>query len=303
VGWLTGGENMSASSIDPSRTRPALRAIETSFGAGVLHPAVLEAISGLGVKAKDVADVNIVTRSAPMGRVDAAVVSSAFFNLNPSVVRGLIPASWDEASPESILAAQTQAFSPALAEAVASMTPSDLAELSTLSRTVTEAAIEHTEGRPIFAGLAALPLPSEDHLMIWHAAKLLREHRGDGHIAALVIEELGPIDALVIHAAFDGFPAEMLRRSRRWSQEEWNGSVDSLRTRGWLTDAAEPTLTADGSTRRRWIEDRTDHLAATAFVPIGPEGVERMIELGATFTQALEDGGLGSTIRRVPLGD
>ena len=79
--------------------------------------------------------------------------------------------------------------------------------------------------------------------------------------------------------------------------------MDSLRTRGWLTDAAEPTLTADGSTRRRWIEDRTDHLAATAFVPIGPEGVERMIELGATFTQALEDGGLGSTIRRVPLGD
>ena len=294
---------MSTRPVDPSRTRPALRAIETAFAAGVLHPAVLEAISGLGVKAKDVADVNIVTRAAPMGRVNAAVVCSAFFNLNPTVITELIPAAWDVTAPESVLAAQADALSPPLAAAVASMTPADLAELAALSRTATEAAIEHAEGRPLFAGMASLPLPAEDHMMIWYAAKLLREHRGDGHVAALVVEELGPIDALVIHAAFDGFPADMLRRSRRWSQEEWNASVDSLRALGWLTDAAEPTLTPDGSTRRRWIEDRTDQMAVAAFAPIGPEGVERMIELGATFTQALEDGGLGSTIRRIPLGD
>jgi hypothetical protein len=294
---------MTISSIDPSRTRPALRAIETSFSAGVLYPAVLEAINGLGVKVDDVAEVNIVTRCAPMGRVNADVVWSAFFNPSPVLIRKLIPAAWDAAAPEAILAAQAEAFSPPLASAVASMERAELAELAALSRKVSERAIEHHEGRPLFAGLASLSFPAEDHMMIWHAAKLLREHRGDGHIAALVVEELGRIDALVIHAAFDGLPADMLRRSRRWGEEEWNESVASLRERGWLTDAVEPTLTDAGSSRRRWIEDRTDQLAAAAFVDIGNEGVERMIDLGARFTQALEDGGLGSTIRRVPLGD
>ena len=294
---------MSTSSIELSRTRPALRSIETSFSAGVLLPAVRSAINGLGVEAEDVADVNIITRSAPMGPVKAEVVWSAFFNPNPLAIRRLIPAAWDAAAPDAILAAQAEAFSGPLADAVASMDRGDLAELAALSRAVCETAIEHHEGRPIFAGLASLPFPAEDHMMIWHAAKLLREHRGDGHVAALVVEELGRIDALVIHAAFDGFPAEMLRRSRRWSQEEWNASVASLYRRGWVTDAVEPTLTDEGFARRRWIEDRTDQLAAIAFEPIGNDGIERLIELGGRFSRALEDGGLGSTIRQVPLGD
>lgn len=294
---------MSTTTIDPARTRPALRAIETSFSAGVLHPAVLEAIRGLGVEVADVAEVNIVTRCAPMGRVGAEVVWSAFFNPNPESIRRLIPAAWDKAAPDAILAAQAEAFSPLLADATSSMDNGTLAELAALSRRVTETAIHHGEGRPLFAGLASLPLPAEDHMMVWHAAKLLREHRGDSHIAGLVIEGLGRVDALVVHAAFDGFPAEMLRRSRRWSQVEWNASMAGLRGRGWLTDDVAPTLTPEGSRRRRWIEDRTDSLAATAFEPIGNDGMDRMIELGAKFSQALEDGGLGSTIRRVPLGD
>jgi len=294
---------MTTSTVDPSRTRPALRSIETSFSAGVLHPAVLQAINDLGVEVADVAEVNIVTRCAPMGRVNAEVVWSAFFNPSPEGIRKLIPAAWDRAAPDAILAAQADAFSPLLADAVGSMDSGELGELAALSRTVTETAIQHHEGRPLFAGLASLPLPAEDHMMIWHAAKLLREHRGDGHIAGLVVEQLGRVDALVVHAAFDRFSADMLRRSRRWSKDEWNASMASLRERGWLTDDEEPTLTAQGTTRRRWIEDRTDQLAAIAFEPVGREGVERMIELGGAFSQALEAGGLGSTIRRVPLGD
>jgi hypothetical protein len=294
---------MMTTTIDPGRTRPALRAIETSFGAGLLTPAVLEALQGIGLPLEDVADVNIVTRSAPMGPVTAEVVWSVFFNPNPAGIRRLIPAAWEVASPAKILETQARAFAPLLAAALAPMDAGDVSELAALCRTVVETAIEHHEGRPLFAGLAGLPLPTDDGLMIWHAAKLLREHRGDGHIAGLVIEGLGRIDVLVIHAAFESFPADMLRRSRRWSMDQWNESIASLRDRGWLTEDEAPTLTAEGARRRQWIEDRTDQLAAVAFEPIGKSGVERMIELGAKFTQALEDGGLGMSIRRVPLGD
>ena len=189
-------------------------------------------------------------------------------------------------------------------EATASMAAGDLAELASLCRAVTSAASENCEGRPLFAGLASLPFPPEDHLMVWHAARLLREHRGDGHVAALVVEGLGRVDALVVHAAMAPGFGEGLRRSRRWTVEQWNASMASLRLRGWITSDEVPTFTPDGRSRREWIEDRTDQLAALAFEPIGNAGVERLIELGAKFTAALESGGMGSTLRTgIPLGE
>jgi hypothetical protein len=57
------------------------------------------------------------------------------------------------------------------------------------------------EGRPLYAGHAGLDWPDAPHVAAWHAATLLREHRGDGHIAALVAAGLSGIDALVTHVA------------------------------------------------------------------------------------------------------
>ena len=133
---------------------------------------------------------------------------------------------------------------------------------------------------------------------------LAREHRGDGHIAALVVEGLGRVDVLVVHAAMlPGF-ADGLRRSRRWSIDVWNESMVSLRQRGWLTDDDDPTFTPEGRARRQWIEDRTDQLAAVAFDDIGADGVERLIELGSVYTDALKAAGLGSALpRTIPMGD
>ncbi|MCM3921881.1 hypothetical protein ND748_09450, partial [Frankia sp. AiPs1] len=181
-----------------------------------------------------------------------------------------------------------------------------------LARTAGQAAAANREGRPLLAGLAALPWPREDHLVIWHAAKVLREHRGDGHIAGLVFEGLSGIDVLVIHAAYEGWPGELLRDSRRWDPPAWDASVASLRRRGWLaeaetpeptpepgpTPAVTPELTAQGRHRRRWIEDRTDELAALAYEPIGDAGMDRMIELGAKVVAALGAAGLATRLRR-----
>jgi helix-turn-helix protein len=292
------------SSIDPSRTLPALRAIETAFSASVLHPAVLSALRARGVAVEDVAEVNIVTRSAGMRSDNPAVVWSAFFNPNPVAIYRLIPSTFRKVPFDTVLAAQSDALDDPFKTATASMAAGELAELAELCRAVTIAASQHCEGRPLFAGLASLPLPAENHMMVWHAARLLREHRGDGHIAALVVEGLGRIDALVVHAALMPSFGDGLRRSRRWNMDEWNASIVSLRRRGWLTDEETPTFTAEGRARRKWIEDRTDELAAVAFDPIGHEGLERFIALGANYTRALEAGGMGSTLRTsIPMGD
>ena len=292
------------STIDPARTQPALRAIETGFSASVLHPGVLEALQALGLDVRDVADVNIVTRATAMRTDSPEVVWSTFFNPNPERINALVPSMGKVASFDAILAAQADALDEPFATATASMAPNDLRELASLCRTATEAANQNCEGRPLFAGLASLPLPAEDHMMVWHAGRLLREHRGDGHIAALVVEGLGRIDALVVHAAMLPFMADGLRRSRRWGMDEWKASMASLRERGWLTDDDDPTFTPEGQARREWIEDRTNELAAVAFDGIGNDGVDRLIELGTLYTAALESGGLGSTLMvAIPMGD
>jgi hypothetical protein len=292
------------STINPARTQPALQSIETAFSASVLHPGVLTALQALGVEISDVAEVNIVTRSAAMRTDNPSVVWSTFFNPNPAAIYRLIPSTWEKTSFEAVLAAQAEALDEPFRAATATMDAKELAELAALCRTVTETANDNCEGRPLFSGLASLPLPTSDHMMVWHAARLLREHRGDGHIAALVVEGLGRVDALVIHAAMlPGF-ADGLRRSRRWTLDDWNASMATLRTRGWLTDDESPTFTPEGKARREWIEERTNQLAAVAFEPIGNDGVERLVELGTRYTAALEAGGMGSTLRiSIPMGD
>jgi hypothetical protein len=286
--------------IDPATTRPAMRGIESAYAAGVVHPHVGKALGAFDPALDDVAVVNLVTRSAPMGAVTAATVEATFFNPNPEFVRSVIPRVWDLAAPGDYLAAQAEAFAPRLEEGVAAMPADERRELADLSRRVTETAADDTEGRTLFAALAALPWPEDDHLVIWHAAKLLREHRGDGHVAALTVEGLGGVEALIVHSAFDGIPPDLLRMSRRWDEDSWAAGIEGLRWRGWLTDDDVPTLTAEGRERRQWIEDRTDELALRAYVPIGQEGVDRMRTLGVTLTRVLGDAGLTPAHYRLP---
>jgi hypothetical protein len=110
--------NGSGHRVDPARTRPALRSIEPTFGAGVLSPAVHEGLNRLGLGLDDVGVVNLVTRAAAMGPVGVDVVLATFYNVNPALVASVIPGSWEKASPDEILTAQREAFSPVLAAAL-----------------------------------------------------------------------------------------------------------------------------------------------------------------------------------------
>ena len=82
------------------------------------------------------------------------------------------------------------------------------------------------EGRPLYAGNADLGWPDAPHLVMWHALTLLREHRGDGHIAALAVAGLSGIEAMVTHAKTGkGFITAFAKSSRGWSEQEWDGAV------------------------------------------------------------------------------
>ena len=142
------------------------------------------------------------------------------------------------------------------------------------------------EGRPLYAGHADLAWPDAPHLVMWHAASLLREHRGDGHIWALACAGLSGIEALVTHCATGkGFAPEFAKASRGWSQDEWDSAVSGLAARGLLDSQGE--LTPAGLELRAQIEDQTDLLAASPWQHLGEQRTEEVVRIGKAMTRAV----------------
>ena len=227
------------------------------------------------------------SRAAPMGPVSAEVVIATFFNFEPSLVRRSIPAAWERAEPSAISTARLAAVDAALRRMLGNAVGSDeMREASELARTAALAATTRPEGRPLFAGHAALPWPDEPHLVLWHAQTLLREFRGDGHVGALLLEGFSGVEALVVHAATGEVPAEALQTTRAWSDDAWEAAVGSLRSRGFI-ETEELTLTDEGRGHRDWVEQRTDELMRPAYEAIGTDGCDRLGEIARHYSRTI----------------
>ncbi len=212
-------------------------------------------------------------RSAPLGAVDAAPVVAAFYSFAPHMVRRALPAIWKLATPVEALRARLTGAVQALAELTYELPEAHLVETADLL----EAAAAEVEvaGRVLGAANAALPRGEYPLARLWQAATTLREHRGDGHIAALVAADLDPVETLAWRVAVDMPPANLLGRG--WTEEQWAAARDRLATRGWLTAAGEPT--EQGRAAFRAVEDATDAAAARPWRALGATRTERAREL------------------------
>jgi hypothetical protein len=255
----------------------------------VFAPDVSAAFDELGV---DQSARYFATRVAPLGPVDAPVVVATFYNFSPAAIAGVVPEVWQRFSPRQLLDAQLTGVQQKLDRALASIDGGVVSEATALLRRAAEAACDRPEGRPLFAGYASLPWPDDPRLQLWHAHYLLREFRGDGHIAVLAADGLSGIEALQLHIAYSPAVGPVFRATRRWTDEQWETSLDGLRGRGWLTSDAELTLTPSGQAYRQEIEDRTDACNVPSYAAVGNDGCERLLDLGATIGAALvADGG------------
>ncbi len=242
------------------------------------------------------------SRSAAMGAVSAETVVATFFNFAPALVRAAIPGAWETAPPGAVLAARVGAADAALRRMLGDgIASGELARAAELARLAAERACERCEGRPLFAGHAGLAWPDQPHLVLWHAQTLLREFRGDGHIAALVLHDIGPVEALVLHEASGELPSSLLRSTRGWSLVDWAEGAEDLRRRGWLAGSDSdpdpktlPVLTPLGTEIRREIEDTTDRLAVWPYEALGDEGCAELRARARPFSRAVVDAaGLG----------
>jgi hypothetical protein len=217
-------------------------------------------------------------RAAAMGAVGAGTVMATFFNFRHGLVAEHVPAVWRTASPEAVLAARLRAVDATLTRLLGEdvIASKKMAEAAELALRAAEAC--GTTARPLYAAHADLPVPEAPHLALWHAATLLREHRGDGHLAALLDAELDPVEALVSHTATGkGMAPKWVLGTRGWSRQDWDAASGRLRERGLLD--AEGELTPAGTALREDIEARTDRLDRAPYEHLGAAGVERLTEI------------------------
>jgi Helix-turn-helix family len=267
--------------------RPLWHLIEPIHAVVYYAPEVFAEWSTLGYDVQTRWPSYFALRGAPLGAVEAAAITSAFYSFSPEMVAEHVPAAWRVADPATVLAARDRGVDAALRALLGSDVDSaELAEAAGLARRAAEAAV--TDGRPLAASNAQLPWPDAPHLVLWHAATILREHRGDGHIAALLTAGLDPVEALVSFAAVGAAPRAVFD-SRGWTEAEWDAAADRLRGRGLL--AEDGTATPAGQALRDQVERDTDELAAAPWTALGP-AIGRFAQLTAPFAMRIGKSGL-----------
>jgi hypothetical protein len=274
--------------VDDARlARTLWRAMEPIHAVVYFAPDVKTAFEDLGLRG--FWRGYFASRAAPMGPVPAEVVIATFYNFAPDMVRRAMSETWRHAEPSAVTAARLRLADRTLRSWLGDQKigSAEVTEAAALARRAAEVA--SPLGRPLFAGYTALAWPEEPHLALWHATTLLREHRGDGHVSALVTERVDGCEANVLTAASGASTSELQRASRQWPDDEWEAAVDRLRGRGWIGEAA--TLTPHGTAAKQRVEDRTDELAAPPLAALDNAGRHRLLALLTELSRAVLDVG------------
>jgi hypothetical protein len=219
-------------------------------------------------------DTYFAGRAAPLGLVTAEVVDALFYNFAPGEVARHIPKVWDTTTPELAAAARLKGCVKALRRILGDRVESP--GFSRAAELLTKAATNSPyEGRPMYAALRAIPIPDEVVARLFHAASLLREHRGDGHIAALVTEGVGGLEAHVLLSLDMDLPAEKFGRIHHLPAAQLAAVIDGMRQRGLIGD--DGWLSEQGRGVKRRVESLTDDLAAKPYEGLEPAELDELM--------------------------
>ncbi len=221
-------------------------------------------------------------RAAPLGRVDAAPVIATFYQFAPSMVARAIPSVWSLASPSETLHARTVGAGAAMTRMFGHISADDVAEATEIAERAV--VLLDPAGRALGAANAALPIdPSASMLArLWQTTATFREHRGDGHCAALLTEGFNGLESTIWRTK-PGHDVDM-QGYRGWTPEHWAEGVRRLTERGWLD--ADGAHTAAGTAAYDAVEAATDRAAAQVWEDLGPVATARLDELLMPMAQA-----------------
>lgn len=258
----------------PALARRLFDRLEPVHACTYFAPEAAAAMTDLGLKGFWMG--YFAARSAPLGVVTPDVVTALFYNFAPSHVARALPAAWQITTPAAALQAREQAAVTALSRY--GLTDDDTlrtaAEL--LAKAATSAPVD---GRALYAANRSLPWPDAPVARLWHATTLLREHRGDGHVATLVSLGITGREANLLHCASGAVSEAFIKRSRKYDEDEWNSLRQNLFGRGLL--AGDGTLSSAGAALKKRVEAGTDALALSGFEALSDSEVQTLF---ATLT-------------------
>ncbi len=265
------------------RRARALRNVTEPIAAGVYFAP--EAIKGYEVLGLDYFEGYFCSRSACLGRAPWTVVAAAFAAFAPSAVEPAVTTGWAKTDPESILAARERGATAQLERLVGDVAdPAEVARATELLFAATDGV--DPSGRALYAGLSALDRPVTPFGALWRAADLVREHRGDGHIASWIPYVDSTEITVMTELAWE-IPPRTYVYTRGWNDHEVDAAYARLETRGLIADGA---LTLDGTILREQIEAATDESTRAVIERIGDD-FDELVALLAPWSTAIVDGG------------
>ncbi len=273
--------------------RRAWAALETVHVPGYFSAPCREEYKALGLRPSL---AYFPVRAAAMGPVPAEVVEATFYVFAPRLVRQVLPECWAIAAPAQVLRARHAGVAATLHglldPVLAELPDGQLSEAVDLARRACEGL--SAPGRPLYAAHASLAWPADPLMQLWHASTLVREHRGDGHVAALVTAGISPLQAMLTYGLTgSGVSLTFLRRSRGWTDAEWDecgqlaverGLVE--RVEGGVEDSGF-ALTDAGRRLRTDLESATDRSALVGWAHLGATGTRRLAELLRPLSKAV----------------
>ncbi|KOG54170.1 hypothetical protein ADK76_24395 [Streptomyces griseoflavus] len=273
----------------PAVARRMWRQLEPVHALLYFAPEAFEEAAALGFDTDSRWPSYFAWRTAPLGAAGPELVAATFYSFSPRMIARYVPAIWSTAAPGKILDARLRAVDRILTGLLRSGRVSDgqVAEAARLARQAAENA--SMAARPLAAANRDLPWPDAPHLALWHAITVLREHRGDGHLAALLTHDLEPCEALVSFAAIGAAPKSDFK-GRGWTAQEWSAAHDRLAARGWIAPDGSPTERAREG--RDEVERMTDRLAAGPWRALGRSRAERLAQLLNPLLGTISEAGL-----------
>jgi Helix-turn-helix family len=221
-------------------------------------------------------------RAAALGEPDPGVVVSSFAVFEP----GMLTATYEQGRAAcgrgALLAARDEATAASLRATLDGIDVGPVAD-----RLVAAATSADDSGRPLFAGLVRRPWPDDDHGRLWRACEVLREHRGDSHVAACIAAGLGPVTMNVLTEVWVGMPLGSYSATRGWSADQLTAAADRLRADGLLDGDA---LSARGRTWRDGIEATTDAMERQIVDSLGDGFDDVVAQLDAWSARCVEAG-------------
>jgi len=240
-------------------------------------PEALDALSAAGYRGLGMG--YFAGRSAPLGQVVPELVAALFHNFADRQVSRVLPDAWTYAPPAVALSIREQSAAAALRRyGMTDETARAAADI------MADAAVAgEVGGYPMYAANLALPWPSDPVARLWHAVTLLREHRGDGHIAVLTACGISGRESNLLHAAAGRVSKAFIMRSRAYDETEWQRCHDKLARRGLLD--AEGDLTPSGRALKDRIETDTDELALRIWDGLDDDRLETLFAVLTPLTR------------------